>query len=341
MNEVVQDGSAPVSATPLLAYDPARRYLAGGRLNLGGSLLAFLGGLAASVVAGVLVWVWLRLHLPSLYVLPMIAQGIFVGIAIAWLCRTLRVRNVPVVIGIAICCGVFSAFCLQGVVYLRSVYELSTDVKVKLWSEGVAEDSPRTQQLLARIDAAPYRAFDVMVLLPAGARQGGFLGFMQIREGEVWAFTIVQALVCAGVATGLGKHLMDRPFCESCGAWFGEPYVAARVPAGVGEALARAIEADDPAATIALVHRWQQERATHYARAYVCHCPKCRRAVAQVRNDKTKVKKAARSAYGRFFVSAETVQALRASPAVEVPEPGANDALPEYAPAPEPLEGTA
>ena len=125
-----------------LGYDAPRAYQATGKLNVPGLLFALAGGLIAALLSALAAWAWLYFKLPSFIVLPMIMQGLVVGLVLAELFRRARLRNPPLAVAIAILCGVFSAACFQGVVYVRSVYAVPQQVEQIFGNDLL--DSPNT-----------------------------------------------------------------------------------------------------------------------------------------------------------------------------------------------------
>src|SRR5258706_11143094 len=123
-----------------LGYDSPRAYHATGKLHGPGLLLALGGGLIAALLSALAAWVWMYFNLPSFLILPMMMQGLVVGLVLARLFRRARLRNPPLAIAIGIICGVFSAACFQGVVYIRSVYALPVDFARELDKGGVPAD---------------------------------------------------------------------------------------------------------------------------------------------------------------------------------------------------------
>jgi transposase-like protein len=132
------------------------------------------------------------------------------------------------------------------------------------------------------------------------------------------------------MGTYIGKMSVDRPYCESCGSWFNDPFTAVRVPRAFSEPIARAIEADDVPAVASLIHQAHQERRIDMATAEAFRCPKCRRTLVRVRNDQAKLKRRDPSLGVLHYVSDEMMQALRANPVMEVEEqPATSSAVAE------------
>ena len=138
----------PPPVTPL-GYFERRVYRASGRFNLGGFLVALLGGLLAGVLSAGLVLAWMLFFakddLIFGYLAPIVGQGVIVGAVLFWLFRLGKVRNAPLALGIGLMCGLMSMVCFEAAVYGYSVKEQPVRTRLDLADQGIKPDSPIMQ----------------------------------------------------------------------------------------------------------------------------------------------------------------------------------------------------
>src|SRR2546423_11751626 len=96
---------AQAAPVPVLGYVAEQAYVPTGQASFSGVLIAIGGGLLVAAVAAGIALLWMISRLPNFLVLPIAAQGLAVGGALAWLYRRHKVRNPAAAAVIGILCG--------------------------------------------------------------------------------------------------------------------------------------------------------------------------------------------------------------------------------------------
>jgi len=267
-------------AAPILSYPAEDTYRPTGRATAIGLILCLAGGLLAAAIAAAGAFAWVVSKLPSWLVLPMVGQGVGVGLVLAWLFRRNKVRSSAAAVVIGIVCGIASATLFHFGLYVRNALVVRDQLRQD-WRQLGMDQTPTGRQMLDQIGSHPLQLFDRTVIFPR-TRHNGFLGYMMIRGTRVQVMALVQATIVAWLAVALGRQTTAKPFCEDCGAWFKPPVNAAVLPADCGGALAEAIEADDPQRVYAVHRAAGRELGTSCAVARVHACASCGKQYADV-----------------------------------------------------------
>lgn len=299
----------------VLSYQERRAYLASGKLELVGFIVALAGGFLAAVVSAMVVWLWMVFVEKGMIfgaIVPIIGQGVIVGTALFFLFRRAKLRNAPLALGIGLLCAVSSAVSFQGAVYVDSVHKTEKRLRLDLIDQGVAHDSPRAKFAEAAL-SKPFDFYDRYVLLPKTGHRG-FLAFLRLRWSSAGGWITFQVLALTITAGILGWNASNRPFCETCGVWYREPFTALAMGGKWKDSLAQAVEADDPKQVMAMLQGAADSPGSRVTRVRceVHRCPKCAGCLAEIflsgqGKNQDKTKKIVRL----HRISAETVTALK------------------------------
>ncbi len=299
----------------VLSYHERRAYRASGRLEVGGLLIALTGGFLAAIVSAIVVWGWMAFVEKGMIfgvIVPVLGQGVIVGMALFFLFQWTKLRNAPLALGIGLLCALFSAMCFQGAVYVDAVHVTVKRVRLDLIDQGVAPDSQKAKFYNAAI-AKPFDFYDRYILLPK-TRHSGFPGFLRLRWDHVGGWISFQVLALTITAGIMGWQASNRPFCETCGVWYAESFTAVAMGGKWADSLTQAVSADDPNQVLAVLQGAADSpnSSVTRVRCEVCRCRKCAGCLAKIflggqgkNQDKTK------TIMPLHRVSAETVSALK------------------------------
>jgi hypothetical protein len=322
----------------VLEYNAPREYRSTGHLNPVGLFIVIGGGLVAGVISAGVAYAWISAKLPSLLFLPMLAQGGIVAFVLVKLIRKTNMRNRQIAICIGVFCGVASAFCFQGIVYLKSVYALERSAIAAFEQNGQSLNTPAAQHVLARLRANRFSTFDQFVLVPKVGR-GGLIGFLKARNSTVWFFMCLQAAVVASVVSRSIRPVAGHPFCESCAVWYQTPFNVSVTPVAFGDPLATAIENESIEEILAVRSVGEDIIADNVAVARVYRCPKCGRQLCDVILKYFRPRATTSVRLTPHQISSEVYTALTAKLPVEVPNidpnPIASTAVAREQPEPE------
>jgi hypothetical protein len=243
----------------LLAYDAAREYRPNSRLAPKAAAITFAAGVACAVGSAGVMTAWYASGASVIIGLAGAVQGAVLGWLLARVVRRVKVRSVPAAAAICVLCAVLAVTLAYAALYVRQAYATYNEVRRKADSEPNDPASIAIKNFVERQGALTF--YDNFVLARDGGRRGfvGFLTSHSMTRGGKPERPLVTYLINAAAAVFVGLKMVNaqvrRPFCDDCGAWFGEPANAAVLPAEYLGELTAVVEGGDPAAAIELNHR--------------------------------------------------------------------------------------
>ena len=173
------------------------------RANVIGLIICLIGGVLAAAVAAAGAFAWVNGELPLVLFLPMVGQGVGVGLVLAWLFRRNKIRRAAATVVIAVICGVASAACFHLGLYVRNAILVRDQLKHD-WRQLGMDQTPQGKQTLDQLESHPLDLFDRTVIFPRTGHHG-FFGYLIVRGAKVQVFALVQMLIIVWLGVALGK----------------------------------------------------------------------------------------------------------------------------------------
>lgn len=241
--------------------DTALYYRHSGRFTPAAVIFTLLIGLVVAIVSGALYGV-IVYYMPIVYVNVLLTFGVGIGLGmiVGKMAMAQHIRNVPVVLFLALLCGIVAEYAA----FVSWVYVVTS------------------QQVLV------LNPSELLLILEAIAETGVWsLKNSTVKGGFLIGIWCIEALVIIGGTVQLAYSGIARtPYCEACARWLKETAIVGPFhPVKEADQLKSSLEQGDFAALGSIAPLGPEDPVNHFAEYELIDCPTCdEMAVVTVRN---------------------------------------------------------